>query len=373
MTSKVSVVKCLDYHPASVFEATKKALENLGGISNFIKPKSKVLVKPNLLMAKEPQFAITTHPEVVRSVIRLLKEVDAKIIVGDGPSVWDGHSENVDEVYERTGVRKVCDEEDVELIKFDRRRWRKKFPLTTRLDECDHLVNVPKFKTHTLTTLTAAIKNLFGLVSDTFKTELHKNYFGKEDFAKIIVDIFEEAKPSLTIVDAVESLHGDGPATSGKIRNTGLILAGSDAVAIDSILALIMGLEPKDILTNKEAGQRGLGVTDKKAIEILGEKLEDITGRPFELPATSMFNSRVPRPIINIAKKLIKYYPCVEEDNCIKCAACIDICPNEAIRIKGKKLVFDYSKCISCFCCQENCPNAAIKVRKSLLARIIGL
>lgn len=373
MNSKVSIVKCLDYQPVAVYEATRKALENIGGINSFIRPKSKVLVKPNLLMAKEPQYAITTHPEVVRSVIKLLKGLDAKIFVGDGPSVWDGQSKNVDEVYERTGVRKICSEEDVELVKFDRRRWRKKFPLTSWLDECDYLVNVPKFKTHTLTTLSAAIKNLFGLVSDTFKTELHKNYFGKEDFARIVVDIFEEAKPALTIVDAVSSMDGDGPATSGKIRNTGLILAGSDAVAIDSILALIMGLEPQDILTNKEAGRRGLGVTDIKSIEISGEKLEDITGRPFKLPVTSMLNSRIPRPIINIAKKLITYYPCVEDDNCVKCAACIEICPERSISIKGEKIAFDYSKCISCFCCQENCPNAAIKIRKSLLARIIGL
>lgn len=373
MNSKVSIVKCVNYQPENIFEATKKALENIGGLGSFIKPGSRVLVKPNLLMAKEPQYAITTHPEIVRCVIRLLKGLDAKIFVGDGPSVWDGQSKNVEEVYERTGIKKICSEENVKLVKFDKRRWRGKFPLTTWLDDCDYLVNVPKFKTHTLTTLTGGIKNLFGLVSDTFKTELHKNYFDKEDFAGILVDVLEEAKPTITIVDAVSSMHGDGPATSGKIRNTGLILVGSDAVAIDSILALIMGLEPQDILTNKEAGRRGLGVTDIGSIEILGEKLSDINNEPFELPVTSMLNSKIPRPIINIAKKLIKYYPCVEEDNCIKCAACIQICPQRCVSMKNGKIDFDYSICISCFCCQENCPNAAIYIKKSLLAKIIGL
>ncbi len=373
MNSRVSIVKCKNYEPSLVQEATRKAIDLLGGVSIFIKPQSRVLVKPNLLMAKEPESGVDTHPEVVRAVIEILKEINCKIFVGDGPSVWGNQIENVDDVYERSGIKRVCEEEKVSLVEFDKRRWRGKFPLTTWLDNCDYLVNVPKFKTHDLTVLTCAIKNLFGLVSGTYKTELHKKYFDKEPFAKILVDIYQETKPALTVVDGIIAMEGDGPATGGKLRNLNLLLASSDCVSLDSVMALIMGLEPFDILTTKEAASRGLGIADISYIEILGEKLEEVMADSFLLPTTSSFKKNIPRPVINLAKKLIKYYPCVERDNCIRCAACIQACPNKAISMKNERIIFDYSKCIACFCCQEACPASAIKVKKSVFAKIIGL
>ncbi len=372
MRSKISIVKCKGYDSALVFAAAKKAIDLIGGISSFIKPESKVLVKPNLLMAKEPEFGITTHPELVRSVIKLLKELNCKIYLGDGPSVWGSQTGNVDEVYERTGMRRVCAEEDITLIKFDKRRWRGKFPLTTWLDECDYLVSVPKFKTHDFTVLTGAIKNLFGLVSGIYKTELHKRYFEHEDFAKILVDIYQESRPALTVVDGIVAMEGDGPGTSGRLRNVGLLFAGADCVALDSILALVMGLLPQDILSTKEAAKRGLGVTDVELIDILGEKLEEVIENPFRLPGTAI-TRRIPRPIIKIAKKLIRFYPKIEHGNCNLCGACVAVCPHKTISIKSERIVFDYSKCMSCFCCQEVCPHSAIKVRKSIFARAIGL
>jgi len=372
MNAKVSIVKCKDYEPTRVLEATEKALDLLGGVSAFIAPKSRVLVKPNLLMAKEPEFGIDTHPEVVRAVVKILKGINCSIYLGDGPNVWGSQIENVDEVYMRSGVKKICEEEGIELVRFDKRRWRGKLLLTTWLDNCDYVLNLPKFKTHDFMLMTGAIKNLFGLVSGTYKTELHKKYFAQEDFAKILVDIYEEARPSLTIVDSIVAMEGDGPGTSGELRNVGLILAGSDCVALDSILALIMGLKPQDILTTKEAAGRGLGVADINYISIFGERLEHIVGEPFKLPTTSLAR-RIPRPVIELAKKFIKYYPCVEYDNCISCASCVQACPNKAITLKNDRLVFDYAKCIACFCCQEACPNAAIKIKKSIFAKMVGL
>jgi uncharacterized protein (DUF362 family)/ferredoxin len=372
MNSRISIVKCSSYDSDLVLSSVKKSLDLLGGITNFIRPKAKVLVKPNLLMAKEPESGIDTHPEIVRAAIKILKEINCYIIVGDGPSVWGSQIENVDEVYRRSGIQDVCKKEDVELVKFDSRRWRNKFPITTYLDECEYLVNLPKFKTHDFTILTGAIKNNFGLVWGTFKTELHKNYFERESFAKILVDIYKEANPTLTILDGIVAMEGDGPATGGKLRKADIIIAGSDCVAIDSILAKIMGIEPLDILTTQEAAKRGLGNADLDKIEILGEDLKKITGEPFLLPTTSI-PKKIPKPVLALAKKLIRYYPCVEKDNCVQCAACIDACPNKAIRMGKKGIIFDYSKCIACFCCQEACPASAIKVRKSALAKIIGL
>jgi len=372
MNAQVAVVRCRSYDRDLVQEAVRKALDLAGGLTNFVKPGSRVLVKPNLLMAVGPETGVDTHPEVVRAVIRLLKYLNCKIILGDGPSVWGNQTENIDDVYRRSGMKNVAEEEGIELVVFDRKRWRQKFPLTTRLDEVDYLVSIPKFKTHCLTLLTGAVKNLFGLIPGRFKTELHKNYFEADKFSGILADIYEQARPAITVVDGIVAMEGDGPGTSGKLRDTGLILAGTDGVAIDSILALVMGVDPFEVPTIKEAAKRGLGVAETHHIQILGEKIEGLIGRPFLLPSSSPA-TRLPRPLVELAKKFIRHYPCVERDNCVKCAACIQACPNKAMRMKNERVVIDYAKCIACFCCEEACPASAIKVKRSVLAKITGL
>ncbi len=371
--SKVSIVKCAGYAPELVEPAIRNAVNLLGGITNFIKPGSSVLVKPNLLMSKGPECAITTHPEVVRAVIHILKEMNCKIIVGDGPSVWGRYIENVEQVYDLTGIRKVCRDEDVRLVTFDKRRMRAKFPLTIWLDECDYLINLPKFKTHEFTLLTGAIKNLFGLVSGTYKTELHKNYFEPPEFAKILVDIYQEAKPALTIIDGILAMEGDGPATSGKLRTLGLLLGSSDCVALDTVMAKIMGVTNQEVLSTKEAAARGLGENQLNRIKIEGESIDKLNIRPFILPLTSARRNKLPAAVKKILKSLIRYYPYCLKPKCIRCGHCVEVCPRQCISLKKRGIFIDYKKCIACFCCQESCPEAAIGVKKSLLAKLIGL
>ncbi|HNW39119.1 MAG TPA: DUF362 domain-containing protein [Candidatus Omnitrophota bacterium] len=371
MSAKISVVKCNGYHPELVLQATRRSLELLGGIEAFIKPNSSVLVKPNLLLSKSPEYGITTHPEVVRAVIRILKEIGCKITVGDGPSVWGQYIENADEVYAATGIKGVCRDEDVRLVNFDKRRMHNKFPLTSWLDECDYLVNLPKFKTHEFTLITGGIKNLFGLVSGTFKIELHKSHFAPADFSKVLVDIYQEVRPHLTIIDGILAMEGDGPSTSGKTRQLNLLLAGYDCVALDTVMAEIMGIAPGAVLSTKEAVLRNLGEGQLSNIRIVGEDIKKLNIRPFILPKNSTLVSKIPGPIKKIIKALVKYYPYSLRLKCTRCGHCVKVCPQKCIRLKKQGINFDYKRCIACFCCQEACPEAAIGVKKSLLAKLI--
>jgi len=371
MSAKVSVVKCNSYEPHAVEQAVRRTVDLLGGITCFVKPGSRVLVKPNLLMSKGPEYAITTHPQVVSSVVHILKEINCQVIIGDGPSVWDQYIENVDEVYEITGIKKVARDEGVQLVNFDKRRMRDKFPLTTWLDECDYLINLPKFKTHELTLITGAIKNLFGLVSGTYKTELHKNYFKPSEFAKILADIYQETRPALTIIDGILAMEGDGPGTSGRPRQLNLLLGGSDCVALDTVMARIMGIKHQEVLSTKEAALCGLGEGQLGKIKIEGEEIDKLNIRPFIIPEVSKIE-KLPNAFKIILKSFIKYYPYCLYLKCTRCGHCVNICPKKCISLK-KGIVFNYKQCIACFCCQEACPAAAISVKKSILARLIGL
>jgi uncharacterized protein (DUF362 family)/NAD-dependent dihydropyrimidine dehydrogenase PreA subunit len=373
MSAQISVVKCDSYEPVLVEQAVRRVVDLLGGITSFVKPGSRVLVKPNLLMSKGPECAITTHPEVARAVIHILKEINCKVIVGDGPSVWGRYIENVDEVYNITGIRSVCREEGVQLVNFDKRRMRDKFPLTAWLDECDYLISLPKFKTHEFTLITGAIKNLFGLVSGTYKTELHKNYFAPSEFAKVLVDICQEARPALTIIDGILALEGDGPATGGKIRHLNLLLGGSDCVALDTVMAKIMGIQSQEVLTTKEAALRGLGESQINKVKIIGEDIDRLNIRPFILPQTSSKISKLPNFLKKMLKSLIRYYPYSLRLKCTRCGHCVNVCPKKCITLKKSGIHIDYKKCIACFCCQEACPEAAIAVKKSILAKLVGL
>ncbi len=368
MHSQVSIVKCQSYEQPEVFAAVKKSLDLLGGINKFVSRDDKVLLKPNLLSAQPPETGIDTHPEFARAVIRLVKETRAQIFLGDSPSVW-GTPENIDEVYEISGMKRIAEEEKINLIKLDRQAIIGGYVLTTQLKGLSCIINLPKFKTHDLMVLTGAIKNLFGLVPGLFKTELHRRALDAANFSQVLVDIFELAKPRLSVVDGIVAMEGDGPATGGTLRNMNLVLAGADAVSVDAVLATIMGLSPRDILSTREAARRGLGNADLKDIEILGSSIQDFVARDFKLPQTSLLN-KLPQPILQAVRKLVRFFPKIDHDLCRMCEVCSKSCPKGAISRRPQEMRIEYNRCVYCFCCQEVCPHGAVKVEKSLFTKI---
>ena len=373
MKSQVSIVRCENYEPARVEKAVREALLKLGGITNFVQPGSKVLVKPNLLMAAEPRYPVDTHPEVVRSVIRILKEIGADIYVGDGPSVWAGQSSEVGVVYEKSGIKRVVEEEGVRLVFFDKRRWSGKILLSTWVDECAYIINVPKFKTHNYTVLSGAIKNLFGLVPDKYKLELHKQNFTMKKFSGMLVDIYQAVRPALTVMDGIVAMQGDGPGMSGEPKDLGLVFASADGVALDSVMANIMGFDPFDVPMIKEADARKAGCARLSDIQILGEPLESIIGKPYKFPHAAL-HMKCPQIIPKaLLESIIRFRPRIDRAKCVLCRTCIKTCPNNAVKLDNDRIKIDYSRCIACFCCQESCPHQAIGVKRGMLTKLLRL
>lgn len=389
-----SIVKCPGYNPDELFSKVKEAIELIGGIEKFIGPGSKVLLKPNLLMAEEPERAITTHPEFARAVIKILKGIHCKVYVGDSPSVFGGQIEDILNVYERTGIKRIALEENVELVTFKERfippflpagadqaaeragLIHNPIPLANWIKECDYVVNLPKLKTHSFMVITAGVKNLFGLVPGTAKLEAHKNFYQPEKFAGMLLDIYEIVRPALTIIDAIQGMEGDGPATSGIKRDFGFILAASDALAADTVLAKIMHLKSQVIYTNQEAMRRKLPAADLDNIEFKGKDAASFGIADIKLPKVSLKQAlayRLPAPLAHFLKKMLYFHPKIDSDACRLCEACVKNCPQKTMSNKDGRIVIDYTQCISCFCCQEVCPYAAIGTKKSFLAKIMGM
>lgn len=364
--SKVAIARCADYDRDRVFDAVRKAVDLLGGMSEFAKPGMKALLKPNLLSARTPAEGVDTHPEVVRAVVRLVKGSGATPVVGDSPG---GYGKNIDEVFEVSGMKRMAEEEGVELVKFTGSKFVDGIPISRRVFDSDLFISIPKLKTHSITILTAAIKNTFGTIPGLYKAECHSRAPKEEDFAKIIAKVHSITKPHLTVLDGIVGMEGDGPA-SGNLRNMNLIMAGRDAVAIDSCIARIIGLEARDIPVTREAFKMGLGEMEASRIELAGDDINGFIKGDFKLPQTTPLKL-VPRAIANSFASFIRFKPAIDDSICTRCNLCKVSCPVDAITIEKDHCAIDYKKCIKCLCCHEVCPYKAVYIKRNILTKFV--
>ncbi|MCX5667050.1 MAG: DUF362 domain-containing protein [Candidatus Omnitrophica bacterium] len=364
--ARVVLVRCESYDTGKVFDAVKRSVDLLGGIEAFVKPGMKVLLKPNLLSARLPEDAVDTHPEVVRAVVRLVKGAGAVPFIGDSPG---GFGKNIGEIFEKSGMKRIADEEGVRLEAFTTSKFVNGIPIARQIFDSDRVISIPKFKTHSVTVLTAAVKNMFGSVVGLYKAECHSRSPKEEDFSGIIARVYSITKPHLTVVDGIIAMEGDGPS-SGVIRKMDLITASEDAVAIDSCLAKIMGVEPLDILVTKEAYKNRLGEADLSKIEILGEGLDAFVAKDFKLPQTTPLKY-LPKSVISSVASLIRFKPYIDNAACRRCNLCKLTCPVDCIEIEKRRCSIDYKKCTRCLCCHEVCHYRAVSIKRNLLTKMV--
>ncbi|MBE9506627.1 MAG: DUF362 domain-containing protein, partial [Chloroflexi bacterium] len=179
--STVSIVKCETYETEEVQCAVEAALAPLGGISAFVEPGQRVLLKPNLLLPVRPERAITTHPAVVEAMVRLVQEAGGEPFIIDSPGGPLHNRPGMHRLYRDTGLQEVAERTGVTLH-YDATAVQVPTPdgvLLKRLDllkvwqEADVVISLPKFKTHGLTFITGALKNLFGLIPGMIKPGYH--------------------------------------------------------------------------------------------------------------------------------------------------------------------------------------------------------
>jgi len=370
--SKVSIVKCESYASSEVEAAVSKSLELIGGMKSFVKPGSKVLLKVNTLTGVGPEKAVTTHPQIVVAVAKEVIKAGAKPIIGD---CYGDRNARFEEIFEKTGIKAAADSIGVEVVNLAGKgivevnvKGSVISPLHVSriVREADAVINLPKLKTHELTLITCAIKNMFGIIPGFSKSKYHALTPKPHDFANTLVEVFRAKIPVLNIVDAVIGMEGSGPQ-NGIPRKMGLIIASADAVAIDSLCAKMMGLDPQDVDTTKIAHEKGLGESDISRIEVLGVEPEPF--KDFKRTYSSYIKmNRLPGFLFKISgliTNLIKVKPVINKKKCVKCMVCVNNCPAKVI--DGKSFKIDHKNCIMCFCCRELCRYDAVDLKRNIL------
>jgi len=368
LPAKVAVVRCESYERSVVESSILTAVNLIGGINTSVKAGDRVLLKPNLCLPEPPERCLTTHPEVVRCIAQLCIKAGAKVIIGDNP-VGEASPARLDHIWDSTGMSSVTGDLNCSRSLLDKditahsctiEDNEYSFFISREVFSADSIINMPKFKTHSLMTFTGAVKNLYGLLPGNSKKKLHSELPEHDRFAELLTAVYKLVKPKLHIMDAVIGIEGDGPGTRGEKRYIGLILAGTDGIALDAVSSMLMNVKPSNVPTNRIGGLLGLGENDIEKIEVLGESLDKYIIKNYKLPMTCLYHSKLTQKLFNIARAYIK----INTDKCKRCGLCIENCPNSAVKDQDGTVYIDQKTCIACMTCQEICPSGAVESKR---------
>lgn len=372
--TKIAFRRVTVYDREAIAGALGEAVRETGFDSARLSGKN-VLLKPNILRALTKGDPAATHVEIVAAAAIWAKANGAKsVTMSDVPGV-----QKLEKAAELGGYREAAEKIGFEIRPFADFRRAKNPNAQSPYRELEIaadvfadgvvVINLPKLKTHGMTTMTGAVKNLFGTIRPSERIAWHLKAGMRHDvFGDMLIDTFEIVSPVLNIVDAIVAMEGNGPA-SGTPVATNFIAAATDAHALDYTLAGLIGAAPDDVCTLRRARERGL--IDPAAI-----------GKSGEIPAVAAFKippPPVPRDHWGIPLPISKTFwkncftpaPVCDYACCTGCGICARVCPAGVIVMsKDGRPSIDLKRCIRCFCCQEHCPEGAMRIRTGLLYKL---
>ena len=232
------------------------------------------MIKPNLCCIKGPETGATTDPRVVEGIIRYLQEEfqvsNIYIVESDGSQVL------ADMAFKLLGYESLSKKLNVKLVNlskapasekvFDDNVFLKKIQCPLILENVNWFISVPKIKLHTLCSIGGTMKNQYGCNPYPKKSKYHKKLH------ECVVDLSRVFKPNLIVVDGIVAMEGRGPVDGIPVKmNT--LLFGRDIVAVDHLIARMVGVNPNRVKYLVDACKRGLGTTN---YNIVGESLKDV-------------------------------------------------------------------------------------------------
>ncbi len=309
----VSIVRIVD---GNIKKAVEEAVDLLGGIQEVTKDKERIMLKPNLVTSAA---SCTTKPGVIKALAQLMKSAGKEVWIGEGSAAVVGFNANAAGESFRTRNREILDNMQAKVFEelgYQELAASLKVPLINlhsgeivdvpipdgyvfnslklhqSLTEIDLLCSVPMMKTHSLATVTLAMKNMIGLYPGTeyysVRAWLHDRAAeaGSPGIAYEILDMVRANKTGLSVIDASAAMEGQGP-TDGTLVDMNLIIAGTSPLATDLVGAKLMGFDQSEVpalILAREAGMTPYSIED---IEIRGLNIEQASRnftRPIVLP-----------------------------------------------------------------------------------------
>lgn len=377
--NNVISMKCSRYDVVLVREKLDEALQSLGGIRQLMKPGSRVFLKVNLLTGKKPEEAVTTHPVVVEALAGLLVDAGMRVTIGDSPAgpFLPGR---LKQIYRLTGMSRAAEKagallnENLNVVKvsYPEGLRLKEFEYLEAIQQADHVISLCKMKTHSMTLMTGAVKNLFGTMPGLTKAALHFRFPDIKDFSHAMIDLCEYTKPVLSVMDGIEAMEGAGPS-AGDVIKRDVLLISRDPYQLDVAACRWMGIDPDLVPLVRAAATRRLFTGQQETAAWQGAEPDVEAERPFKVPIIHEpdFLKRYQAvPLLGnaaevVSNRYLRPKPKVLQDACVGCRECYVICPAQAIEMKRSRPSFDLQKCIRCFCCQEICPEKAIVIHRS--------
>jgi uncharacterized protein (DUF362 family) len=284
-----------------------RAIELAGGLSE-IRDGDSVAIKPNLTTGYTFKTRVTTHPEVLRAVIKAAKaRTDARnITVAEASSYADPSTR---EVAEKVGVYDVVQSEGVNFLAWEEEEYVEasshdfkhlnfmlKIPVSLTDGRFKHFINVPMLKNHDAVEVanaeyTCCLKSHVGVLEREKRTLGGGKGIHLKDLAEKIAELnLIVPEYVMNVVDALTVVLSGGPASSRMTAaHPGLIIASKDRVACDSLAvaalrhyASLQGIDRpyvgKPVWQQAQivrAQQLNLG-RDKSAIKIKSDGVDEI-------------------------------------------------------------------------------------------------
>lgn len=319
---------------------------------------ARVLIKPNLLTAKSPEKAVTTNPVMIQAIAQLLLDYSCSITIGDSPGYG-----SIIKVLKSSGIMDIIKDLNLNISSFEYNIIKhsngispyKEFLFGDDPEKYDIIVNVPKLKTHGMMGMTLGVKNTYGFIHAFEKARWHlRAGQDRSLFASILIDIHNIVSPSVTILDGIIGMDGDGPS-SGRPRELGILAVSKNAFILDDYIEKLVSFPYPTPITRLA-----------KTYSLIPEYGIISNNKPvindFQVPRSMDTDWNIPRFAKNILRNVFLKKPGVQKNMCKSCGICVKTCPAKAMSLNDKGPVFDYSRCIRCYCCQEMCPEGAIRI-----------
>ncbi|MCL2172293.1 MAG: DUF362 domain-containing protein [Candidatus Bathyarchaeota archaeon] len=268
----------------TVYEKLFCAIDLAGGIK--LSSQNKIVIKVNLCDSRTPDTGAITHPIFLDALLKYIREQvsndvpiyvvesDGRVVIADLFVKWFG----LLPVIEKWNAKWLNLSKD-ECIEKKVHGFKYAFYIPKIFDDA-YFITLPKLKTNVLSNITCCLKNQFGCNPRLDKQTLHSS------LDKTIVALnLAVGAPDFCIVDGIVGVGGIGGPSFGPPIYSEVIVAGSDAVAVDSVCAKIMGFNPRRIGHIRLAAKKGVG---KSHYVVVGERLESVK-QDFEWSSSQAF------------------------------------------------------------------------------------